>query len=136
MGSGTAFCAITVLLLPPRTFPCSSFGSTVLQNFNMNPKMFYVGRGNLIASTSAIGKGDFLLDHVSQSPIQSGLEHFQGCDNLATSEDFFKCLTILISKNFFLMPDLNLLSFGVKTFPGVHCLSLQKLFKIRFASFF
>lgn len=115
------------------TLSCSHSGSTVLQNFNKSPKMFSVGRGNLIASTSAMERkpspGQCCHESATR-PIQSDLEHFKGCVNQAMCGHLFQCLTIHVVKNFYLMSDLNLLYFGVMIFYRVHYLELWALFQI------
>lgn len=73
MGNGSAFCAITLLHLPSHTLPYSHFGSTVLQNLNTSPKKFYVKRGNLIASSSDMGRQILSYTTLQKAPFSLAL---------------------------------------------------------------
>ncbi|KAK4808149.1 hypothetical protein QYF61_000129 [Mycteria americana] len=60
------------------------------------------------------GQGCLPLEQAAQSPIQPGLEHFQGWGIHNFSGNLFQCLTALIVKNFFLISNLNLTFFQFK----------------------
>lgn len=63
-------------------------------------------------------QGHFPPDLVAQGLIQPGLEHCQGHGTSTISpETLFQCLTTLTVLNFFLISNLNLLSFSWKPFP-------------------
>jgi len=92
--------------------------------------MVWVGKdlkGHLIP-TPLHGQGHLLLDQVAQSPIQPGLEHFQGGGAFTASlGNLFKYLTSLMVKNFILISNLDITCFSLKPLPLV--LSLHALVK-------
>ncbi|KAK4819077.1 hypothetical protein QYF61_025310 [Mycteria americana] len=68
----------------------------------------------------ATNPGNLPLEQVAQSPIQPGLEHFQGWGITAALGNLLQCLTTLTVKNFFLVSNLNLPSFSLKPSPLVY----------------
>jgi len=65
------------------------------------------------------GQGHLSLDQIDQSTVPPDLEHLQGWDIHNFSMQHFQCLTTLITKNFFLISNLNLPSFSLKLLPLV-----------------
>ena len=90
--------------------------------------MILVGGGlkNHLAPTLLCERGHLPLDQVAQSPIQPGLEHFQGAGIHNFSRQLVPVPHNTHGKEF-LMSNLKLPSFSLKTLPLV--LSLQALFK-------
>lgn len=76
--------------------------------------------------------GTLPLDQVAQRPIYPGLEHYQDWGIHFTGQ-LVLCLTDLTVKNYFLISNLNLLSFRLKPFPLV--LSVNALKKSPSPSF-
>ena len=72
-------------------------------------------------------QGHLPLDQAAHSPIQPGLECFQGGASTASLGNLFQCLTNTTVKNFFLISSLNLPSFSLKPLPLV--LSLPALIR-------
>jgi len=73
------------------------------------------------------GQGHLPLDQAAQSPIQPGLEHFQGGGIHSFSGQPVPVPQNPHRKNFFLISSLNLVSFHLKLLPLVQ--SLQALVK-------
>lgn len=76
--------------------------------------------------------GTLPLDQVAQRPIHPGLEHYQDWGIHFTGQ-LVLCLSNLTVKNYFLISNLNLLSFRLKPFPIV--LSVNALKKSPSPSF-
>jgi len=91
--------------------------------------MLWVGRNfrGHLAQLPCSEQGHLPLDQVAQSPLQPGLECFQGWASTTTLGNPFQCLTTLIVKNFFLISSLNLPSLSLK--PLLLVLSQQALLK-------
>jgi len=106
--------------------PCQPFSHHLILE-SWNHRLVWVGRdlSRPSSPTPCHGQGHLQPDQGAQSPVQPGLEWFQGwgISHLWAGQG----LTTLSTNNFFLRSSLNLPSFSLKPSPVV--LSLQALLK-------